>query len=135
MMENYTEIPVELNKPDSRDMEEMQKKLIDMITKNEKLKEKNEYLQKEVEDAKAVGERALCEVQELTEKNKRLVEEHSTLLISIYIRIDISTIRNKPLLSLYELIHFCRSRFYLVLYFLVFCGWDALICIGFYLLA
>ena len=57
--------------------EEMQKKLIDMITKNEKLKEKNEYLQKEVEDAKAVGERALCEVQELIEKNKRLVEEHN----------------------------------------------------------
>lgn len=77
MMENYTEIPVELNKPDSRDMEEMQKKLIDMITENEKLKEKNEYLQKEVEDAKAVGERVLCEVQELTEKNKRLVEEHN----------------------------------------------------------
>lgn len=77
MMENYTEIPVELNKPDSRDMEEMQKKLIDMITKNEKLKEKNEYLQKEVEDAKAVGERALCEVQELIAKNKRLVEEHN----------------------------------------------------------
>lgn len=50
MMENYTEIPVELNKPDSRDMEEMQKKLSDMITKNEKLKEKNEYLQKEVEE-------------------------------------------------------------------------------------
>jgi hypothetical protein len=39
--------------------------------------EKNEYLQKEVEDAKAVGERALCEVQELIEKNKRLVEEHN----------------------------------------------------------
>ena len=76
-MENYTEIPVELNKPDLRDMEEMQKKLIDMITKNEKLKEKNEYLQKEVEDAKAVGERALCEVQELIAKNKRLVEEHN----------------------------------------------------------
>ena len=55
MMENYTEIPVELKKPDSRDMEEMQKKIIDMITKNEKLKEKNEYLQKEVEDAKAFG--------------------------------------------------------------------------------
>lgn len=70
MMENYTEIPVELNKPDSRDMEEMQKKFIDMITKNE-------YLQKEVEDAKAVGERALCEVQELIAKNKRLVEEHN----------------------------------------------------------
>lgn len=84
MMENYTEIPVELNKPDQRDMKEMQKKLIDMITKNEKLKEnneklkeKNEYLQKEVEDAKAVGERALCEVQSLIAKNKRLVEEHN----------------------------------------------------------
>ena len=77
MMENYTEIPVELNKPDLRDMEEMQKKLIDMITKNEKLKEKNEYLQKEVEDAKAIGERALCEVQELIAKNKRLVEERN----------------------------------------------------------
>lgn len=77
MMENYTEIPVELNKPDSRDMEEMQKKIIDMITKNEKTKEKNEYLQKEVEEAKAVGERALCEVQELIAKNKRLVEEHN----------------------------------------------------------
>lgn len=77
MMENYTEIPVELNKPDQRDMEKMQKELIDMITKNEKLKEKNEYLQKEVEDAKAVGERALCEVKELIAKNKRLVEEHN----------------------------------------------------------
>lgn len=83
MMENYTEIPVELNKPDSRDMEEMQKKLIDMITKNEKLKEKNEYLQKEVEDAKAVGERALCEVQELIAKNKRLVEQKSQFIISL----------------------------------------------------
>lgn len=72
MMENFTEIPAELNKPDSRDMEEMQKKLIDMIAKNEKLKEKNEYPQKEVEDAKAVGERALCEVQGLIAKNKRL---------------------------------------------------------------
>ena len=77
MMENYTEIPVELNKQDSRDMEDMQKELIGMITKNEKLKEKNEYLQKEVENAKAVGERALCEVQELITKNKRLVEEHN----------------------------------------------------------
>lgn len=77
MMENYTEIPVELNKPDQRDMEEMQKKLIDMIAKNEKLKEKNEYLQKEVENAKAVEKRALCEVQELITKNKRLVEEHN----------------------------------------------------------
>ena len=30
-----------------------------------------------VEDAKTVGERALCEEQELIEKNKRLVEEHN----------------------------------------------------------
>lgn len=44
---------------------------------NEKLNEKNEYLQKEVENAKVVGERALCEVQELIAKNKRLVEEHN----------------------------------------------------------
>lgn len=44
---------------------------------NKTLKEKNKHLQKEVEDAKAVGERALCEVQELIAKNKRLVEEHN----------------------------------------------------------
>ena len=44
---------------------------------NETLKEKNKYLQKEVEDAKACGERALREVKELTAKNKRLVEEHN----------------------------------------------------------
>lgn len=93
MMENYTEIPVELNKPDSRDMEEMQKQLIDMITKNEKLKEKNEYLQKEVEDAKAVGERALCEVQELIAKNKRLVEEHNRQNGTIQGSVDIGTLK------------------------------------------
>lgn len=71
MIETYAETIENMIK------EEMQKKLGDMITKNEKLKEKNEYLQKEVEDAKAVGERALCEVQELIAKNKRLVEEHN----------------------------------------------------------
>jgi hypothetical protein len=78
MIETYAETIENMIK------EEMQKKLSDMITKNEKLKEKNEklkekneYLQKEVEDAKAVGERALCEVQELIAKNKRLVEEHN----------------------------------------------------------
>lgn len=95
-MENYTEIPVELNKPDSRDVEEMQKEIIDMITKNEKLKEKNEYLQKEVEDAKAVGERALCEVQELIGKNKRLVEEHnrqSGTIQALNIALDVITDR------------------------------------------
>lgn len=71
MIETYAE------KTENMIKEEMQKKLSDMIAKNEKLKEKNEYLQKEVEDAKAVGERALCEVQELIAKNKRLVEERN----------------------------------------------------------
>lgn len=59
MIETYAE------KTENMIKEELQKKLGDMITKNEKLKEKNEYLQKEVEDAKAVGEQALCEVQDL----------------------------------------------------------------------
>lgn len=77
MIETYTEATENMIKANKMREEEIQKKLIDMITKNEKLKEKNEYLQKEVEDAKAVGERALCEVQELTKKNKRLVEEHN----------------------------------------------------------
>lgn len=44
MIETYAEETENMIK------EEMQKKLIDMITKNEKLKEKNEYLQKEVEE-------------------------------------------------------------------------------------
>lgn len=77
MIETYAETTEDMIKEDKMRVEEMQKKLIDMLIKNEKLKEKNEYLQKEVEDAKAVGERALCEVQELTAKNKRLVEEHN----------------------------------------------------------
>ena len=77
MIETYAEATEDMIKSDKMREEEMQKKLIDMITKNEKLKEKNEYLQKEVEDAKAVGERALCEVQELIAKNKKLVEEHN----------------------------------------------------------
>lgn len=77
MIETYAEATEDMIKANKMREEEMQKKLIDMITKNEKLKEKNEYLQKEVEDAKAVEKRALCEVQELTEKNKRLVEEHN----------------------------------------------------------
>lgn len=72
MIETYTETTEDMIKADKMREEEMQKKLIDMRIKNEKLKEKNEYLQKEVEDAKAVGERALCEVQELIAKNKRL---------------------------------------------------------------
>lgn len=77
MIETYAEATEDMIKADKMREEEMQKKLIDMITKNKKLKEKNEYLQKEVEDAKAVGERALCEVQELIAKNKKLVEEHN----------------------------------------------------------
>lgn len=77
MIETYAEEIENMIKANKMSEEEMQKKLIDMITKNEKLKENNEYLQKEVEDAKAVGERALCEVQELIAKNKRLVEEHN----------------------------------------------------------
>lgn len=77
MIETYAEATEDMIKANKMREEEMQKKLIDMITENEKLKEKNEYLQKEVEDAKAVGERALCEVQELIAKNKRLVEEHN----------------------------------------------------------
>lgn len=44
MIETYAE------KTENMIKEEMQKKLSDMITKNEKLKEKNEYLQKEVEE-------------------------------------------------------------------------------------
>lgn len=44
MIETYAEATENMIK------EEMQKKLSDMITKNEKLKEKNEYLQKEVEE-------------------------------------------------------------------------------------
>ena len=77
MIETYAEATEDMIKANKMREEEMQKKLIDMITKNEKLKEKNEYLQKEVEDAKAAGERSLCEVQELITKNKRLVEEHN----------------------------------------------------------
>ena len=77
MIETYAEATEDMIKADKMREEEMQKKLIDMIIKNEKLKEKNEYLQKEVEDTKAVGERALHEVKELTAKNKRLVEEHN----------------------------------------------------------
>ena len=44
MIETYAE------KTENMIKEERQKKLSDMITKNEKLKEKNEYLQKEVEE-------------------------------------------------------------------------------------
>lgn len=96
MIETYAEATENMIK------EEMQKKLSDMIIKNEKLKEKNEYLQKEVEDAKAVGERALCEVQELTEKNKRLVEEHNRqngTIQALSIALDVITDRYSNLIK------------------------------------
>lgn len=83
MIETYAEATENIIK------EEMQKKLSDMITKNE-------YLHKEVEDAKAVGERALCEVQELIAKNKRLVEEHnrqSGTIQALNIALDVITDR------------------------------------------
>ncbi len=75
MIGEKTIIPADII-PES-DIAPIMRRANELKEENEKLKEKNEYLQKEVEDAKAVGERALCEVQELTEKNKRLVEEHT----------------------------------------------------------
>lgn len=75
MIGEKTIIPADVI-PES-DIAPIMRRANELEEENEKLKEKNEYLQKEVEDAKAVGERALCEVQELTEKNKRLVEEHT----------------------------------------------------------
>ena len=96
MIETYAETIENMIK------EEMQKKLGDMIIKNEKLKDKNEYLQKEVEDAKAAGERALCEVKELTEKNKRLVEEHNRqngTIQALNIALDVITDRYSNLIK------------------------------------
>lgn len=75
MIGEKTIIPADVI-PES-DIAPIMRRAKELEEENEKLKEKNEYLQKEVEDAKAVGERALCEVQELIEKNKRLVEEHN----------------------------------------------------------
>lgn len=75
MIGEKTIIPADVI-PES-DIAPIMRRANELKEENEKLKEKNEYLQKEVENAKTVGERALCEVQELTEKNKRLVEEHN----------------------------------------------------------
>lgn len=75
MIGEKTIIPADVI-PES-DIAPIMRRANELEEENEKLKEKNEYLQKEVEDAKAVGERALCEVQELIAKNKRLVEEHN----------------------------------------------------------
>ena len=75
MIGEKTIIPADVI-PES-DIAPIMRRANELKEENEMLKEKNEYLLKEVEDAKAVGERALCEVQELIEKNKRLVEEHN----------------------------------------------------------
>lgn len=74
MIGEKTIIPADVI-PES-DIAPIMRRANELKEENETLKEKNEYLQKEVEDAKAVGERALREVQELIAKNKRLVEEH-----------------------------------------------------------
>lgn len=66
MIGEKTIIPADVI-PES-DIAPIMRRANELEEENEKLKEKNEYLQKEVEDAKAVGERALCEVQELIEK-------------------------------------------------------------------
>lgn len=75
MIGEKTIIPADII-PES-DIAPIMRRANELKEENEKLKEKNEYLQKEAEDAKAVEKRALCEVQELIEKNKRLVEEHN----------------------------------------------------------
>jgi len=75
MIGEKTIIPADVI-PES-DIASIMRRANELEEENEKLKEKNEYLQKEVEDAKAVEKRALCEVQELIAKNKRLVEEHN----------------------------------------------------------
>lgn len=75
MIGEKTIIPADVI-PES-DIAPIMRRANELKEENKTLKEKNEYLQKEVENAKAVGERALCEVQELIAKNKRLVEEHN----------------------------------------------------------
>ena len=75
MIGEKTIIPADVI-PES-DIAPIMRRANELKEENEKLKEKNEYLQKEVEDANAVEKRALCEVQELIAKNKRLVEEHN----------------------------------------------------------
>lgn len=75
MIGEKTIIPADVI-PES-DIAPIMRRANELKEENAKLKEKNEYLQKEVENAKVVGERALCEVQELIAKNKRLVEEHN----------------------------------------------------------
>lgn len=75
MIGEKTIIPADVI-PES-DIAPIMRRANELKEENEMLKEKNKYLQKEVEDAKAIGERALCEVQELIAKNKRLAEEHN----------------------------------------------------------
>lgn len=75
MIGEKTIIPADVI-PES-DIAPIMRRANELKEENKTPKEKNEYLQKEVENAKVVGERALCEVQELIAKNKRLVEEHN----------------------------------------------------------
>lgn len=75
MIGEKTIIPADVI-PES-DIAPIMRRANELKEENKTLKEKNEYLQKEVENAEVVGERALCEVQELIAKNKRLVEEHN----------------------------------------------------------
>ena len=75
MIGEKTTIPADVM-PESN-INEVIRRARELKEENEKLREKNKYLQKEVEDTKACGERALYEVKELTAKNKRLAEEHN----------------------------------------------------------
>lgn len=75
MIGEKTIIPADVI-PES-DIAPIMRRANELKEENKTLKEKNEYMQKEVENAEVVGERALCEVQELIAKNKRLVEEHN----------------------------------------------------------
>lgn len=59
------------------DIAKIMRRANELKEENETLKEKNEYLSKEIEDVKACAERALCECKELTEKNRRLADEHN----------------------------------------------------------
>lgn len=98
MIGEKTIIPADVI-PES-DIAPIMRRANELEEENKKLKEKNEYLQKEVEDAKAVGERALCEVQELIEKNKRLVEEHNRqngTIQALNIALDVITDRYSKL--------------------------------------
>lgn len=75
MIGEKTVIPADVI-PES-DIAVIMRKANELKEENETLKEKNAYLSKEIEDVKACAARALCEVKELTAKNKRMAEEHN----------------------------------------------------------